>query len=425
MRHCTVTQDGTYTSSPLRQKLVFGGMLNGRWIIIRYAAFQLAQALTIATRYSTVRQQGSPSSFGHEPAIIAYKHQHTRLLTLIAKSYITILTWKSVDTLYTSLKLRQKEGDHSTLPYIHMLTCGLKAWSTQTAAEGAEEARKMCGGHGYLAMSGLPGIVSSVTAMCTFEGENFVMWGQVAKYLLKGLEALHMPEDMAYMRCGDPEYPDRVCAAKGKEFLDHGVLIGIFQHRAKRLVYGVYELVKASEKQGMSRREAESFQAVPLLVAGRAHIEVFILSESVKQLALLGASTAVSIKTVLHRMMSLFALTTISDPLSPFSSSFLGDGYLTVFHLNEMQKQINVLLEALLPDAIALTDAFCFSDASLASAIGCADGDVYTRLMAWTRQLPVNVDAEKDGGVFTKGWEEYIRPFLTRDLSHLKVRAKL
>jgi acyl-CoA oxidase len=57
----------------------------------------------------------------------------------------------------------------------------------------------MCGGHGHLAMPGLSGTVTSVTATCTFEGENFVMWGQAAKYLLKGFDASTLPGDVEYM----------------------------------------------------------------------------------------------------------------------------------------------------------------------------------------------------------------------------------
>jgi hypothetical protein len=45
----------------------------------------------------------------------------------------------------------------------------------------------------------LSGTVTSVTATCTFEGENFVMWGQTAKYLLKGFDASTLPGDVEYM----------------------------------------------------------------------------------------------------------------------------------------------------------------------------------------------------------------------------------
>jgi acyl-CoA oxidase len=426
MRHCQVARDGSYTSNPLRQKLAFGGMLSGRGIIVRAATFQLAQALTITTRYSVIRQQGTLSPLGEPTAIIAYKHQHSRLPSLIAKSYISLLAWKSANAASADLKSRQERGDHSTLPYIHMLMCGLKAWSTQTAADGAEEARKMCGGHGYLAISGFPEIAASVTATCTFEGENFVMWGQVAKYLLKGFDAKKLPADMAYMSEYETVAEDKeVCCAAGEDSLAHDALQEIFDYRAATSAREVHEAVKASERAGKSRLEAENTHALQLHVAARAHIERFILSAVVWQLNCPPAATPSAIKTVLGRLISLFGLTAIASPLEPFASSFLGYGYITSSHLKDMQKQIDDLLEVLLPDAIALTDAWSFSDASLASALGCADGDVCARLLAWTRQLPINVEAAKNGGVFKKGWEENIRPFLNRDLSHLDVKAKL
>lgn len=76
---------------------------------------------------------------------------------------------------------RQQQGDHSALAYNHTLICGLKAWATQTAADGAEDARKMAGGQGYVVISGLPDIASSCAAMATFEGDNYVLLQQLAE----------------------------------------------------------------------------------------------------------------------------------------------------------------------------------------------------------------------------------------------------
>jgi acyl-CoA oxidase len=81
-----------------------------------------------------------------------------------------------------------------------------------------------------------------------------------------------------------------------------------------------------------------------------------------------------------------------------------------------MREQIDGLEEVLLPGAIALTDAWSFTDGCLRSAIGCKNGDVYRLIMEWTRQLPINVEAAKNGGVFKKGWEEVIKGFMARDL---------
>jgi acyl-CoA oxidase len=103
------------------------------------------------------------------------------------------------------------------------------------------------------------------------------------------------------------------------------------------------------------------------------------------------------------------------SPLSPFASSFLEYGYVTNTHLSYMRRRIDGLLEVLLPDVIALADAWSFSEASLASALGCRDGDVYTRLLAWIRQLPINIEAARNDGVSKNGWDEKIWLFLIRD----------
>ncbi|KAE8446818.1 hypothetical protein EG329_011595 [Mollisiaceae sp. DMI_Dod_QoI] len=427
-RHAEVSSTGQYTSAPHREKLVYGGMLNGRCVIVRAAAFQLAQALTIATRYSVVREQGrSLDSNGHpETSIIAYKHQHYRLLTLTSQAYANLLAWKNANTAYECLRVRQENGDHSTLSYVHTLMCGLKAWSTQTAADGAEDARKMCGGHGFIVMSGLPEIVASVTATCTFEGENWVMWGQVARYLIKGMDAAILPDDMAYvdLYCPSEEGP---FGAKGNDFLNLEVLAEMFKHRAARLIHEAHAKVSCEVEKGLSRAKAQNKLGLELNTAARAHIEVYILDACSQQLRLLEKSTPEEINAVLHRLMALFGLTIIASPIAPFTSSFIRDGYLTEAQIHDITVLIDELLEELLPDAIALTDAFCFTDGCLRSAIGCKDGDIYRRLMAWTRQLPINAEAKKNGGIFKNGWELYTEPLFRENngIADAPVRAKL
>ncbi|KUJ19073.1 acyl-CoA oxidase [Mollisia scopiformis] len=427
-RHASVSQLGAYTSVPLRDKLVYGGMLNGRSVIVRAAAFQLAQALTIATRYSVVREQGHSLDLDDsgETSIMAYKHQHYRLLTMISQAYAILFAWKAGNLAHADLRIRQTNGDHSTLPYIHALMCSLKAWSTQTAADGAEEARKMCGGHGYLAMSGLPEIVASITATCTFEGENWVMWGQVGRYLLKGMDATTLPVDMAYIDQYCPADEEQ-CRAKGKDFLDLTVLVEIFKHRAARLIHEAHAKVSSEVGKGMSRAKAQNKFGLELTVAARAHIEVYILEACIQQLALPEETASHEIQQVLRRMISLFGLTVIASPIAPYTATFIGDGYFTYSQIFDMTSLIDDLLMELLPDAVALTDAFCFTDGSLRSVIGCKDGDIYRRLMAWTKQLPINVEARKNGGRFKEGWELYTEAFLkeNKGFAGIPVRAKL
>lgn len=46
---------------------------------------------------------------------------------------------------------------------------------------GTELCRKACGGHGYSKLSGLPSLVTRVTAACTYEGDNTVLYLQMAR----------------------------------------------------------------------------------------------------------------------------------------------------------------------------------------------------------------------------------------------------
>jgi acyl-CoA oxidase len=41
---------------------------------------------------------------------------------------------------------------------------------------------------GYMVISGLPDIIGAVAGGATFEGENYVLWQQTARYLLKQLD---------------------------------------------------------------------------------------------------------------------------------------------------------------------------------------------------------------------------------------------
>jgi acyl-CoA oxidase len=401
-RYNTVDKDGTYKAHHLRGKLLYSGLSGGRLLIIRKSAFQLAQALTIATRYSVVRQQGESRDPTENPEtqIIHYKLQHYRLLTLISRAYANVFASKSVHAVHKEMQAEQASGNHRLLSTFHVLSSGLKAWATQTAVDGAEDARKMCGGHGYLMISGLPDIVLSVTATCTFEGENVVMWKQVSSYLMKSMAADSLPEDMAYMN--GFQDPESTGSYGDSDFLRPEILLEIFEHRAARLTNEVY--VQLQQAKG-SRAQAENRFAVELHIAARAHIDVFILRSFIEHIS---AITLGPIKAALTRLLLLHALTTISSPLPLSSATF----HFSYTQIGVMRQHTNDLLEQLLPDAVALTDAFNFTDASLASALGCRDGNVYERLMSWTRQLPINVQAQTNGGVWKQGWEEGVKPFL-------------
>ncbi len=429
MGHATVSRQGQYRRNPhAHPKAAYGGMMRARSKISWVCSMQLAAAVTIAVRYSIVRLQGAPSSAEaeaddsffpvHETAIFQYRTQHSRLLTQLSRAYAILFASRHAEAAYLNFKSRQNKNDFSTMTETHALLAGIKAWATGTAADGAEDARKACGGAGYLMTSGLPEIVQSVTVLCTLEGENYVLWQQVARFMVKWASRLLtivqrdlLPRDLRYL----VDFSGETCQARGRDFLDPNVQLAISRHRARWLVAKVSRLMLTEvESKQKTLPVVWNENAVLFVAMARAHVDHLVLGAFVETVAAMSEQSPE--RRVLSRLCSLYALSTVVDGHTPYASaSFTEDGFLSEKQIDDIRAQVNGLLDLLVPDAIGLTDAWDFTDAGLGSAIGMKDGNVYETLMNWTRQLPMNVAA---GGRETgmTGWEEYIKPALKSKL---------
>ncbi|KAF2275328.1 acyl-CoA oxidase [Westerdykella ornata] len=431
-RHAQVARDGSYTGTQSPQ-VAYATLLMVRGIIVRSVGFQLAQAATIAARYSVVREQGlGPNGLGtSEAMLISYKSQHFRVLTLIAKAYAILFAAWSFEATYKALREEQENGNHTLLSYAHSAAAGFKAWSTQTAADGAEDARKCCGGQGYLIISGLPEIAAAATATATFEGENYVLWQQVGRFLFKVMDALKQGKDidgnLAYLQ---EEYAARhqtsplafpgplrstsICEAHGQDFLQPDVQLLIYRKRAFWLIESTYLAVRGSKR---SPADAWNEHMLSIISAARAHTEYEVLSSFIKVIRTLPPSMSPALKTVLTKLCALFALSNIVNPATTNAITFLECGYLSADQVRTIRSLVNELLEQLLPDVISLTDAWDFTDASLCSALGMRDGNVYENIMRWVEQVPINQRAWKQNkGVYQPGWNQWIDPVLKAKL---------
>ncbi|KAF2648187.1 acyl-coenzyme A oxidase 1 [Lophiostoma macrostomum CBS 122681] len=426
MGHAQVDRDGRYSgaSSP---ETSYATMLKVRGSIVQVVSHQLAQALTIATRYSVVREQGmGPNGLATvETTLMAYRSQQFRLFTLTSKAFGIFFASKAFDEEYVKLRAQQESGDNRELPYMHSLVSGLKAWATQTAADGTEDARKCCGGHGYLAISGLPEIVGAVAAMPTFEGDNYVLWQQVGRYLFKCLDFLKSgrPIDsrVAYLadsyrqylsvdgQTADPS-TSPPCAATGRVFLNRDIQLPMYSHRASRLICDAYQKVRSSPR---SPAEAWNDHMILIIGAARAHIEYHLVCTFARTIDNLSSSTSSSLKSTLTDLHNLFTLSAIIDPTTVYASSFVENGYLSTSQVDTIRVLTNELLDKLVPNAIALTDAWDFTDASLCSALGMKDGNVYENIMRWVEQMPINKRAwDENDGVYQPGWNQWVKPVL-------------
>ncbi|KAJ5698281.1 hypothetical protein N7462_000286 [Penicillium macrosclerotiorum] len=440
--HAQVTREGTFTQAQIHTtgllKKTYSTMLYHRGVVLRCVSFALAQSVTIAARYSVVREQGHgilADEGPEEKAILEYKSQHYRLLTLISQAYALLFTSKKFDQIYLSLHQDERiVHDTSTrLPFTHALVSGLKAWTSAVACAGVEEARQMCGGHGYVALSGLPEILCAVSASLTFEGENYVLWQQLGKYLFKQLQAFDTggivdPEMKDFLN-GIEEYLSGEVIdvsfreAEGDQLKDSSTLLSIFLHRSKRVLATAYRQFERN-KQVSQPADAWNKGMMAILSAGRAFVEYLVL-RYYNEYTYMISTAEPSLSRVLSGLFSLFALTTIMNSSSHFNAaSFTEDGTLSLPQLDGMRVHIDDMLAALLPDVISLTDAWDFTDASLCSVLACKDGNIYERLMSWTRQIPINATAEGRDAVLSKIWKSPggMKAFLKGES---KLRAKI
>lgn len=74
-----------------------------------------------------------------------------------------------------------------------------------------------------------------------------------------------------------------------------------------------------------------------------------------------------------------------------------------------------MILYQVRPNAVALVDAFNYTDHYLGSILGCYDGNVYAKLYDAAWKDPLNESVVPDG------YQEFIRPLLKRQLGNAKL----
>ena len=171
-----VTPSGGYERVQGGEKRMYGAMLDVRANIVSKAAVALAKASVIACRYSMIRQQGyntvSPTQPPREVAVMEHSTQAVGVLPWLAMAFGLHFTGARFRKQYTAFL--EHDPAAPPLPVLHAESSGLKALLTQRVADGIEALRKLCGGHGYSALSGLPELSNNYLALATLEGTQQV-----------------------------------------------------------------------------------------------------------------------------------------------------------------------------------------------------------------------------------------------------------
>jgi len=406
MKHSKVTHEGLY-STPPHSKLSYGTMVIVRAGLVVSAFSALAQASTIAVRYGCVRKQGYDQK-GEETKILDYRMQQYRLLPLVATAYALQFTGRYMLQVFDNMQKGMESGDLTALPEVHATSSGLKSLTTRLAADGIEECRKACGGHGYLLSSGLPTLFTDYVQSCTVEGDNYLLTQQTTRYLWKayqqGREGKKLAGNTKYLERVDQELA-RKCNVKHVEgFLSNEFQLEAYRHRAALSIHQTASVISNEMGKGKDFDLAWNNALVEVYRASKAHCFLTILVSFISVVENARKSKP-ELATVLKRLQDLFALYWIEENLGEFTE----DGYLNSQQIAMLRAQVRHLLDLIRPDAVALVDAFNFSDFELNSALGRYDGKVYESLLEMAQMEPINKEE------VTQGYEQYLRPMFKKE----------
>jgi acyl-CoA oxidase len=175
MRFAAVDEDGKYSKkhvSAAASKVAYITMMQVRSLIVMGSSKGLAMSTTITIRYSAVRKQGYKEDGETEVQVLDYKQQQHRIFPLLAASYCFFFSgrklWDHLKNIENKL-INDKPITKFQVADIHATSSALKAFNTTVAADGIEECRKACGGHGFLSSSGLPELMCSYLQSPTVE----------------------------------------------------------------------------------------------------------------------------------------------------------------------------------------------------------------------------------------------------------------
>jgi acyl-CoA oxidase len=407
---------------PSSPSLIYGTLTYVRSTIVQQAGSVLARGVTIATRYCAVRRQfqdrDAPEWETGENQVLNYAMVQIRLLPLLAATFALHFTGRGMIRLYQENQKRMagdagKVADTNRgagpeelnpgadmLADLHATSCGLKALASTIAAEGLEVCRRACGGHGYSSFSGIGTWYADYLPTTTWEGDNYMLTQQVARYLLKSARSV--------VKGNAPDNDTTRILTYFLKRQDMGAAFDVIGED-EELVAAFAWRTSFLTFEALKHRDEDKKSWNSLLVdfwrLSTAHSQYMVVKNFHDALNELETTQSLDKETValLRKLFRLFALHTLEQKASEFFTS----AATTVRQIQLARtKTVMTLLEEIRPHAVRLVDAWKFPDWQLDSSLGRFDGKVYEDMFYRASELnPLNdviFDPYPDSGILIK-----------------------
>jgi acyl-CoA oxidase len=412
-----VTRAGEFIAPPPKQgKIKNISMMMMRVANVAWAARDTAKAAVIAVRYSCVRVQGFKDTVTREAGgggrgentIMDYRMQQLRTLSALSLAYMFFWNARYLQAYLGKVQSKIKAEDAGAadeLPELHATCSGLKSFSTTRGHAAIEECRKACGGQGFLRSSGIADLACSFAEPVTVEGEQVILSLQVARFLIKSVRAIRAGEpvkgSVEYLK--EPALTAAECAPAAGWAGQHALLVRMLRDRASRKAVRLEARFGAALLGGASFDEATNAVAVAAYEAAMCHSAYVMARNNLLAIEeFVPAAVDAPCRAALMRLLELRALLFVREDAADWM------GLLTAEALEEIFDRVCALLLEIRPDAVALCDAFGYTDYSLGSTLGRHDGNVYEAIYNEAKLSPLNKSP------IMVGWDE-LKPILDLD----------
>ncbi|EMD97793.1 hypothetical protein COCC4DRAFT_73952 [Bipolaris maydis ATCC 48331] len=405
--------------------LVYGTLTWVRSTIVMQAGSVLARGVTIATRYCAVRRQfqdrDAPAGEAETP-VLNYTMVQIRLLPLLAATFALHFTGKAMMDMYQENQKKIAQGNASNAPSnrgagpeevqsgsdmladLHASSCALKSLSSSIACEGLEVCRRACGGHGYSSFSGIGPWYSDYLPTTTWEGDNYMLTQQVARYMLKSVRSILNKEkptnDTTQILSEFHARRNIGCAFD---------IIGSDEDLVAAFAWRVSFLAFEASKHRDEQKKPWNDLLVDFYRLSKAHAQYMVVKTNLSTLKKIEQEGKIdkNLLEVLMKLFRLFALHTLEQEGSEFyASGACSKIQIMLARTNTVMK----LLKDIRPHAVRLVDAWGFDDWVLDSSLGRADGKVYEDMFYRASELnPLNditVDPYPESDVLFKRIEK-------------------
>ncbi|CAK9439041.1 uncharacterized protein LODBEIA_P32650 [Lodderomyces beijingensis] len=386
-RFCKVDRNGEVILPPLEQ-LSYSALLGGRVMMVSDSYRMLARVSTIALRYAIGRRQfrGDDVDPDDEEALetqlLNYPLHQKRLFPYLAAAYVVsagaLKIEKNIEEVLAELDDAVDDNDDAgimkaidAMKSLFIDSGSLKSTCTWLAAEGIDQCRQACGGHGYSAYNGFGKAYNDWVVQCTWEGDNNVLGINIGKPLVKHVIAI---EDDGKIVKGSSDFLNQLKEYTGKG-ADKVVLNDASDIEDVKKVIKAIEvaIIRACYESGkVVREKGFDFVGAELVIISKLKAHHYLLSEFVRRVDEFDQADK---KPFLYTLATLYGATIVLDK---YNGVFLAFGVLSTKGASDLaSKVIPKVCAEVRPNVVGLTDAFQQSDMMINAPIGRFDGDIY------------------------------------------------